>query len=166
MFSDEFRILTNIYDDVFLRKWITPKSRQLFSRKIHLHVCRINCQMKWWNTLKQFVGCCRRIVLVCLTTLRGWCLNGWETFRKHYFLKILFVNLKRSWEFNVCKKLLWRKFGTEPERFIQGRKVLVQIQLCVRPGCCEFVLRLLVTFGWHYYSTIISIMWVRWCSRW
>ena len=56
MFSDEFRILTNIYDDIFLRKWITPKSRQLFSRKIHLHVCRINCQMKWWNTLKQFVG--------------------------------------------------------------------------------------------------------------
>ena len=27
---------------------------------------------KWSNTLKQFVGCCRRIVWVCLTILWGW----------------------------------------------------------------------------------------------
>ena len=31
---------------------------------------------KWPNTLKQFVGCCRRIVWVCLTALRGWILKG------------------------------------------------------------------------------------------
>ena len=27
---------------------------------------------KWSNTLRQFVGCCRRIVWVCLTILWGW----------------------------------------------------------------------------------------------
>ena len=28
------------------------------------------------NTLKQFVGCCRRIARVCLTILWGWRLKG------------------------------------------------------------------------------------------
>ena len=32
---------------------------------------------KWSNTLKQFVGCCRRIVWVCLTILWDWLLRGW-----------------------------------------------------------------------------------------
>ena len=31
---------------------------------------------KWSNTVKQFVGKCRRIVSVCLTILWGWCLSG------------------------------------------------------------------------------------------
>ena len=31
---------------------------------------------KWLNILKQFVGCCRRIVRVCLTILCGWHLKG------------------------------------------------------------------------------------------
>ena len=31
---------------------------------------------KWSNTLKQFVGFCRRIVLVCLIILWGWGLQG------------------------------------------------------------------------------------------
>ena len=31
---------------------------------------------KWSNTLKQFVGYCRRIVSVCLTILWGWRLKG------------------------------------------------------------------------------------------
>ena len=31
---------------------------------------------KWSNTLKQFVGCCRRVVWVCLTVLRGWRFKG------------------------------------------------------------------------------------------
>ena len=30
---------------------------------------------KWWNTLKQFVGNSRRIVLVCLAILWGWSLK-------------------------------------------------------------------------------------------
>ena len=30
----------------------------------------------WTNALKQFVGYCRRIVLVGLTILRGWRLKG------------------------------------------------------------------------------------------
>ena len=29
------------------------------------------------NTLKQFVGCCRQIVWVCLTILRCWCFKGY-----------------------------------------------------------------------------------------
>ena len=31
---------------------------------------------KWSNTLKQFVGCWRRLVLACLTILWGWRLKG------------------------------------------------------------------------------------------
>ena len=31
---------------------------------------------KWSNTLKQFVGCCRWMVGVCLTIFGGWHLNG------------------------------------------------------------------------------------------
>ena len=31
---------------------------------------------KWSNILKQFVGCCRRIVWVCLTILQSWHLKG------------------------------------------------------------------------------------------
>ena len=31
---------------------------------------------KWPNTLKQFFGCCRRFLRVCLTILRGWRLQG------------------------------------------------------------------------------------------
>ena len=31
---------------------------------------------KWSDTLKQFVGCCRRIVWVCLTIFWGWRLKG------------------------------------------------------------------------------------------
>ena len=31
---------------------------------------------KWSNTLKWFGGCWRRIVSVCLTISRGWCLKG------------------------------------------------------------------------------------------
>ena len=33
---------------------------------------------KWSNTLKQFVGCFRQIVWVCLTILWVWCLKGSE----------------------------------------------------------------------------------------
>ena len=32
--------------------------------------------IKWSNTLKKFVGCCRRIVWVCLTILSGWHLKS------------------------------------------------------------------------------------------
>ena len=31
---------------------------------------------KWSKTLKQFVGCCRQIIWVCLTILWGWRLKG------------------------------------------------------------------------------------------
>ena len=31
---------------------------------------------KWSNTLKQFIGCCRRIFWVCLNILWGWRLKG------------------------------------------------------------------------------------------
>ena len=37
----------------------------------------------WSNTLKQFVGICRRIVWVCLTILWGWRLNGYTNARRH-----------------------------------------------------------------------------------
>ena len=32
--------------------------------------------IKWSNTLKKFVGCCRRIAWVCLTILWGWHLKS------------------------------------------------------------------------------------------
>ena len=31
---------------------------------------------KWLNTVKQFVGCCRQIVWVCMTIFWGWRLKG------------------------------------------------------------------------------------------
>ena len=50
-----------------------PSHKHLFS---WLHVNSINSlsanPTKWWSTLKQFVGCCQRIVWVCLTILWGW----------------------------------------------------------------------------------------------
>ena len=42
---------------------------------IYFHSLNSNSS-KWSNTLKQFVGCCRRIVWVCLTILWSWHLKG------------------------------------------------------------------------------------------
>ena len=39
---------------------------------------------KWSYTLKQFVGCCRRIVWVCLTILWVWRWKGWYNFHKNW----------------------------------------------------------------------------------
>ena len=44
---------------------------------------------KWSNTLKQFVGCCRRIVWVCLTTLWDWCFKGYVFCYRYYFGRYL-----------------------------------------------------------------------------
>ena len=50
---------------------------------------------KWSNTLKQFVGFCRRIVWVCLTTLWGWRLNGWSRQRRVWeIILLLFFFMK------------------------------------------------------------------------
>ena len=45
---------------------------------------------KWSDTLKQFVGCCRQIVSVCVTILWGWCLKG---FNEHIFVILRVLSL-------------------------------------------------------------------------
>ena len=46
-----------------------------FSKTVHLKSLSTH-PTKWSNTLKQFVGCCWRIVWLGLTILWGWCWKG------------------------------------------------------------------------------------------
>ena len=52
---------TNEFLEIFEIWWCNPLVRQ---------------PTKWSNPLKQFIGFCLRIVWVCLTILRGFCLEG------------------------------------------------------------------------------------------
>ena len=51
------------------------KTQTNTNKYITLNLLKAN-PTKWSNTLKQFVGCCRRIVWVCLSILWGWRLKG------------------------------------------------------------------------------------------
>ena len=53
-------------------KFPFPYDNSLF-QKLDLLVNPLNANpTKWSKTLKQFVDCCRRIILVCLTILWSW----------------------------------------------------------------------------------------------
>ena len=72
---------------------------------IHVLLYPLNANpTKWSNTLKQFVGCCGRIVWVCLTILRGWRLKGKYSCTQVYY----FVSLQNSME-NCSYTLKFRK---------------------------------------------------------
>ena len=67
-----------------MKCWLLSVSRRLFSILLNIYnrgFCGNNplsaSPTKWSNTLKQFVGCCRRIACVCLTILWGWRLMGY-----------------------------------------------------------------------------------------
>ena len=60
--------------------------------------------IKLWNTFKQFVGCCRWIVSVCLIILWGWHLKAKDniTFFRIRFRMIIFATIENV--FSNCLK--------------------------------------------------------------
>ena len=49
------------------------------------------------NTLRQFVGCCRRIVWVCLTILRGWCLKAYVSYKTLIYYSKGYLTTVQYW---------------------------------------------------------------------
>ena len=84
-------------------------------RQCHLFFDPLSANLtEWSNTLKQFVGCCRGIVWVCLTILWCWRLKGLVHLNNNlldtlwfYLYKILPKNVKfSSTSKNYCKPYL------------------------------------------------------------
>ena len=87
-----------------------PHFQKLFlPRKFHLNPLSAN-PTRWSNTLKQFVGCCRRVVWVCLTVLWGWRLKKVKCLTGFYMLLCTIrVYLWKLPKYH-CKVNLWTNF--------------------------------------------------------
>ena len=90
MFSCEFcEISKNTFFTEHLRTTPSAAFSHYKSKEIYILINPLSTNpTKWSDTLKQFVGCCRRIVCVCLTILWGWCLKDYYIFKLSKYFKM------------------------------------------------------------------------------